>query len=59
VLFALPYAIAFAASSFLYIAVADLIPGLHRRVDPGTGAKQFALIVLGAVLIFMTHRWAH
>ncbi len=59
VLFALPYAIAFAASSFLYIAVADLIPGLHRRVDPGTGAKQFALIVLGAVLIYLTHRWAH
>jgi zinc and cadmium transporter len=59
VMFVLPYAIAFAASSFLYIAVADLIPGLHRRVDPGTGVKQFGLIVLGAVLIYMTHRWAH
>ncbi|HKQ84323.1 MAG TPA: ZIP family metal transporter [Steroidobacteraceae bacterium] len=59
VLFLLPYAIAFAASSFLYIAVADLIPGLHRRVDPGTGVKQFGLIVLGVVLIYFTHRWAH
>ena len=59
VFFALPYAIAFAASSFLYIAVADLIPGLHRRVDPGTGVKQFGLIVVGALLIYFTHRWAH
>jgi zinc and cadmium transporter len=55
----LPYAIALAASSFLYIAVADLIPGLHRRVDPGTGAKQFGLIVVGAILIYVTHGLAH
>ncbi|MGI9246590.1 MAG: ZIP family metal transporter, partial [Steroidobacteraceae bacterium] len=27
----LPYALAFAAASFIYVAVADLIPGLHRR----------------------------
>ncbi len=33
----LPYAISLAAASFLYIAVADLIPGLHRRVDAGSG----------------------
>jgi zinc and cadmium transporter len=56
---ALPYAIALAASSFLYIAVADLIPGLHRRVDPGTGVKQFGFIVLGVLLIYFTHQWAH
>lgn len=56
---ALPYALAIAASSFLYIAVADLIPGLHRRVDPGSGAKQFVFIVLGAVVIYVSHRIAH
>jgi zinc and cadmium transporter len=55
----LPYALAFAASSFLYIAVADLIPGLHRRVDPGSGAKQLALITLGIALIFLTHDAMH
>jgi zinc and cadmium transporter len=55
----LPYAIAFAASSFLYIAVADLIPGLHRRVDPGSGAKQVALICLGIALIYVTHSGMH
>jgi zinc and cadmium transporter len=55
----LPYALAIAASSFLYIAVADLIPGLHRRVDPGSGVRQLVVILLGAVLIYVTHRIAH
>jgi len=55
----LPYALAIAASSFLYIAVADLIPGLHRRVDPGSGVKQFLFIVLGVVVIYVSHRIAH
>ncbi|MFL6549879.1 MAG: ZIP family metal transporter [Povalibacter sp.] len=55
----LPYALTLAASSFLYIAVADLIPGLHRRVDPGSGFKQFVFIVLGVLVIFVSHRLAH
>jgi zinc and cadmium transporter len=55
----LPYAIVIAAASFLYIAVADLIPGLHRRVDPGSGVKQFVFIVLGVALIYVSHRMAH
>ncbi len=55
----LPYAIAIAASSFLYIAVADLIPGLHRKVDPGSGAWQLVYIVLGIVVIFVSHSLAH
>lgn len=55
----LPYAIAIAASSFLYIAVADLIPGLHRKVDPGSGAWQFLYIVLGVVVIYVSHSLAH
>jgi zinc and cadmium transporter len=55
----LPYALAIAASSFLYVAVADLIPGLHRRVDPGSGVKQFVLIVLGIFVIYCSHAFAH
>lgn len=55
----LPYAISIAASSFLYIAVADLIPGLHRRVDAGSGVKQFVFIVLGVAVIYVSHRMAH
>jgi zinc and cadmium transporter len=55
----LPYVIAIAASSFLYIAVADLIPGLHRKVDPGSGAWQFLYIVLGVAVISISHSLAH
>jgi zinc and cadmium transporter len=55
----LPFALALAASSFLYIAVADLIPGLHRRVDPGSGLKQFLFIALGVVVIYVSHGMAH
>lgn len=55
----LPYAIALAASSFLYIAVADLIPGLHRRVDPSSGVKQITLIAAGVLLIYVSHAGMH
>lgn len=55
----LPYALAIAASSFLYIAVADLIPGLHRRVDPGSGVRQFLCIVLGVAVVYGSHALAH
>jgi len=55
----LPYAIAIAAASFLYIAVADLIPGLHRRVDAGTGVKQCVFILLGVAVIYYSHALAH
>lgn len=48
----LPYVITLAAASFIYIAVADLIPTLHRRVDPESGLQQFALISLGVLLIY-------
>jgi zinc and cadmium transporter len=50
---ALPYAIAVAAASLLYVAVADLIPGLHRRVDPRGSAMQVLLIGLGVVTIVL------
>ncbi len=56
---ALPYAISLAAASFLYIAVADLIPGLHRRVDAGSGVRQFVFIVLGVAVIYVSHSLAH
>jgi zinc and cadmium transporter len=54
----LPYALAFAAAGFLYIAVAGLIPGLHRRVDPRTSLIQVILISLGIVVIAVAERLA-
>ncbi|HQR47943.1 MAG TPA: ZIP family metal transporter [Steroidobacteraceae bacterium] len=55
----LPYALAFAAASFIYIAVADLIPGLHRRVDAWAGVEQVLFIVLGVALVYFAHQQMH
>jgi zinc and cadmium transporter len=50
-----PYVLALAASSFIYIAVADLIPGLHRAMDARSTAWQIALIALGIVTVALPH----
>ena len=50
----LPYCLALAAASFLYVAMADLIPGLHRgRTDAGS-MRQILLIGagVGTMLVF-------
>lgn len=47
----LPYAIAVAAACFLYVAVADLIPGLHRQVGMRTSITQVILIAAGIGVI--------
>ncbi len=50
---ALPYVLAFAAGSFLYVAMSDLIPGLHREaVDVGAG-RQVLMIALGVGTIVL------
>ena len=55
----LPYVLAIAASSFIYVAVADLIPGLHKRVEFSATVKQMLLISSGVVLIYLTHATLH
>ena len=55
----LPYVLGFAASSFIYIAVADLIPGLHRKVDAGNSVKQIVLIALGILVVYLSHSNLH
>jgi len=55
----LPYVLAVAASSFIYIAVADLIPGLHQRAEGRASIQQVVLIALGVTLIFVTHSTLH
>lgn len=44
--------LALAAASMIYVAVADLIPGLHRRPELQATAQQVALITLGVLLIW-------
>lgn len=59
----LPYFLALAASSFIYVAVADLIPSLHRKTRGSDAFKQIVLIACGIGLIFaaqtINHRYIH
>jgi zinc and cadmium transporter len=48
-----PYVLALSAASFIYIAVADLLPGLHRR--PSGGWHQLVLILAGIGTIAAFH----
>ena len=54
-----PYVLAVAAASFIYIAVADLIPGLHKSLDLKTTLQQLVLISAGILLIFFSHSTLH
>ena len=49
-----PYVLGIAASSMIYVAVADLIPGLHKRTELHVTAQQVALISLGIGSIWLT-----
>ncbi len=51
--------LALAAASMLYVAVADLIPGLHRRPELAATAQQVLLIGLGIATIWVIGAWAH
>lgn len=51
----LPTVLALAAASLLYVAVADLIPSLHRRPEPLETAKQALMIGLGVAIIYAAH----
>ena len=55
----LPFVLAVAASSFIYIAVADLIPTLHRRTEGEATLQQIILITAGVMLIYTTHSTLH
>jgi len=49
----IPYLLGMAAASMIYVAVADLIPGLHKRTDLRATAQQVLLIGLGIASIFV------
>lgn len=51
--------LALAAASMLYVAVADLIPGLHRRPEIAATVQQVLLIGLGIATIWGVGAWAH
>jgi len=49
--FGVPYVLAFAAGNFLYVAMADLIPNLHRGNIDRNAFRQVVLIALGVLTI--------
>jgi len=55
----LPFVLAVAAASFIYIAVADLIPGLHKRTAPKESIQQILLILCGVGVIYLAHSTLH
>ena len=59
VLSLLPYALAVAAASLLYVAVADLIPGLHKRTDLPASVTQIAWIAIGIAVVAFAESNAH
>ena len=50
-----PIILGLAASSLLYVAVADLIPGLHKRTELKATLQQVLLISLGVATIWFAH----
>jgi zinc and cadmium transporter len=49
-----PTILALAAASILYVAVADLIPTLHKRTELRATISQLALIACGVASIWLT-----
>jgi zinc and cadmium transporter len=53
---AVPVLLALAAASMIYVAVADLIPGLHKRTELKATVQQILLIGAGIATIVVTDR---
>lgn len=51
----IPYILALAAASLLYVAVADLIPSLHKRTELKATFAQVFLIAFGVGTIWLVH----
>ena len=55
----LPYFLAIASSSFVYVALADLIPQLQKRLPARQTALQIVWLVAGILLVTLVSRLAH
>ena len=53
-----PYVLAFSAASLLYIAMSDLIPGLHRGEVDANAVRQVVLISAGIATVILFGRLA-
>ncbi|AMM25628.1 ZIP family metal transporter [Variovorax sp. PAMC 28711] len=55
----LPYFLVLASSSFVYVALADLIPQLQKRLPARQTAAQIVWLLAGIVLVTLVSRLAH
>lgn len=55
----IPYVLVLASSSFIYIAVSDLMPQMHRRPKLRETIEQIILIGLGILLIVVVSDFSH
>jgi zinc and cadmium transporter len=55
----LPYFLAVASSSFVYVALADLIPQLQKRLSARDTAAQVAWLLVGLGLVTLVSSLAH
>ncbi|MDD2609187.1 MAG: ZIP family metal transporter [Giesbergeria sp.] len=55
----LPYFLALTSSSFIYVALADLIPQLQKRLTARETAAQIAWLLLGMAVVVLLSSMAH
>ena len=55
----LPFLLAIASSSFIYVALADLIPQLQKRLNARETATQIGWLLIGIVIVTVMSGLAH
>ena len=55
----LPYFLAVASSSFIYVALADLIPQLQKHLGARAATLQVFWLAIGIALVVMASSFAH
>ena len=55
----MPYLLMVAAGSFIYVALADLIPQLQKRLTARETIAQIAWLIAGMVVVMMVSGVAH
>ncbi len=54
----MPYMLALAAAGMIYVAAADLIPGLHKRAELLQTGQQIVLILFGVATVWLAGQGA-
>jgi zinc and cadmium transporter len=52
----IPFVLAFSASSFIYIALADLVPQMHNKTRVKDSVLQIILIISGIMIIYFIRK---